>query len=44
MHEVSAFKILAGKSIGTRPLGNPRRRWAVNNTVDLKEIIVNTKN
>ena len=32
----SAFKILAGKPTGKRPLGKPRRRWEDNIRMDLK--------
>ena len=35
----SAFKMLAGKPTGKRPLGKPRRRWE-----DLEEIGVNSGN
>ena len=34
----SAFKILAGKPEGKRPLGRPRHRWVDNIRMDLKEI------
>ena len=34
----SAFKMLAGKPTGKRPLGRPRRRWEDNIRMDLKEI------
>ena len=37
----SAFKILAGKPTGKRPLGRPRHRWEDNIRMDLKEIGVN---
>ena len=40
----SAFKILAGKPTGERPLGRPRRRWEDNIRMDLKEIGINTRN
>ena len=40
----SAFKISAGKHIGKRPLGRPRRRWEDNIRMDLKEIGINTRN
>ena len=40
----SAFKILTGKPIGKRPLGRPRRRWEDNIRIDLKEIVINTRN
>ena len=36
----NAFKILAGKPTGRRPLGRPRRRWEdniVGNCVDLAQ-------
>ena len=33
----SAFKILAGKPIGKRPLGRTGRRWEDNIRMDLKE-------
>ena len=32
----NAFKILAGKSTGKRPLGRPRRKWKDNISMDLK--------
>ena len=34
----SAFKILAGKPIGKRPLGRPWRRWEDNIRMDLEEV------
>ena len=34
----SAFKILADKSIGNKPLGRPSFRWEDNVRMDLKEI------
>ena len=40
----SAFKILAGKPSGKRPLGRPRRRSVDNIRMDLKEIDINTRN
>ena len=40
----SAFKILAGKPTGKRPLGRPRRRWEDNIRMDLKEIDISTRN
>ena len=40
----SAFKILAGKRTGRRPLGRPRRRWEDNITMDLEEIGINAGN
>jgi hypothetical protein len=33
----NAYKIFVGKSEGKRPLGRPRCRWEVNNTIDLRE-------
>ena len=36
--------ILTDKSTGKKPLGNPRRRWEDNITMDLKEIGINTRN
>ena len=45
MEEVrSAFKILAGKPTGKRPLGRPRRRWEDNIRMDLEEIRINAGN
>ena len=35
----SAFKILTGK-----PLGRPMHRWKGNIRIDLKEIVINTRN
>ena len=40
----SAFKILTGKPTGKRPLGRPRRRWEDIIIMDLKEIVINTRN
>jgi hypothetical protein len=34
----NAYKILAEKPEGKRPLRRPRRRWEDNITMDLKEI------
>ena len=39
-----AFKILAGKPTGKRPLGRPRRRWKDNIRMDLGEIGTNAGN
>ena len=39
-----AFKILVGNFTGKRPLGRPRHRWEVNIRMDLKEIVINTRN
>ena len=45
MEEVrSAFKILTGAPIGKRPLGRPRHIWEENIRMDLKEIVINTRN
>jgi hypothetical protein len=33
-----AYRVLAGKPEGTRPLGKPRRRWEDNIKVDLQEV------
>ena len=40
----SAFKILAGKPTGKRPLGRPWRRWEDNIRMDLEEIGINVGN
>jgi hypothetical protein len=34
----NAYRILAGKPEGRRPLGRPRRRWVYNIKIDLREI------
>jgi hypothetical protein len=34
----NAYRILVGKPEGKRPLGRPRRRWADNIKMDLREI------
>ena len=41
-----SFKILTGTSTSTgkRPLGRPWRRWQDNIRMDLKKIIINTRN
>jgi hypothetical protein len=33
-----AYRALAGKPEGRRPLGRPRRRWEVNIKMDLREV------
>jgi hypothetical protein len=33
-----AYRVLAGKPEGKRPLGKPRRRWETNIKVDLQEV------
>ena len=40
----SAFKILTGKPARKRSLGTPRRRWEDNIRMDLKEVVINTRN
>ena len=40
----STFKILTGTPAGKIPLGRPRRRWEDNNSMDLKEIHISTRN
>ena len=32
------YRVLVGKPEGKRPLGRPRRRWAVNIGMDLQEV------
>ena len=45
MEEVrKTFKLLTSKSTGKRLLRMLRRRWEDNFRMDLKEIIINTKN
>ena len=39
-----ALKILTGKPTGERPLGRPRRRGKDNTRMDLKRIVINTRN
>jgi hypothetical protein len=34
----NAYRILAGKPEGKRPLGRPRRRWVDNIKMDVREI------
>jgi hypothetical protein len=34
----NAYRILVGESEGKKPLGRPRRRWAENIKMDLREI------
>ena len=41
---MSAFKILIGKTTGKTPLGRPTRRREDNIEIDLKEIVINTRN
>jgi len=36
--ERGVYRVLVGKLEGKRPLGRPRRRWAVNNRMDLQEV------
>jgi hypothetical protein len=35
----NAYRLLAGKSEGKRPLGRPRRRWVDNIRMDLGEVM-----
>jgi transcription termination factor 2 len=35
----NAYRIFMGKPEGKRPLGRPRRRWADNIKIDLREIV-----
>ena len=42
--EEGALKILTGKPAGMRPFGRPRRRWADNIRIDLKEIGISMRN
>jgi hypothetical protein len=37
-HKRNAYRILVGKPEGKRPLGRPRRRWADDIQMDLREI------
>jgi hypothetical protein len=37
MGDKNAYRLLAGKSEGKRPLGRPRRRWVDNVKIDLVE-------
>jgi hypothetical protein len=34
----NAYRLLVGKPEGKRPLGRPRRRWANNIAINLREI------
>jgi hypothetical protein len=34
----NAYRILAGKSEGKRPIERPRRRWEYNTKMDLREL------
>jgi hypothetical protein len=34
----NAYRLLVGKPEGKRSLGRPRRRWVVNNKLDLGEV------
>ena len=40
----SVFEILTGTPTGNRPLGRFRHRWEENIIIDLKEIVINTRN
>ena len=40
----SAFTILTGIPRRKRPLERPRRRWEDNTGIDLKEIVIDTRN
>jgi hypothetical protein len=40
----TAFKMLAGKTIGKRPLGRLKPRWENNIRMALKDIGINTRN
>jgi hypothetical protein len=37
----NAYRLLAGKPEGRRPLGRPRRRWVDNIKMDLGEVVWN---
>jgi hypothetical protein len=37
-------RIVTGKSTGKIPLGRSRRRWGNNIIMDIKEIVINTRN
>ena len=41
---MSSFKMLTGIHTGKRPLGRPRRRCEDNIRMDLKRIVINTRN
>ena len=41
---MAALKILAGKSTGNRYLGRSRSSWEDGIRIDIKEIVVNTRN
>jgi len=34
-----AYRVLAGKPDGKRPLGTPRRGWWAKNKIDFKEVV-----
>jgi hypothetical protein len=36
----NVYKILVGKPVGKRPLGDPRHRWEDNVKMDHKEIVL----
>jgi len=36
--ERGVYRVLVGKPEGKRPLGRPRRRWVINNRIDLQEV------
>jgi hypothetical protein len=36
--KIGVCKVLVGKPVGKRPLGRPRRRWADNIKMDLREV------
>jgi hypothetical protein len=38
VENMNAYRILAEKPEGKRPLGRPRRRWVNNIKIDLREI------
>ena len=40
----SAFKILTGNPTGNRPLGRPIHSWEDNIGMDIKTIVINTRN
>ena len=40
----SAFKTLTGKPTGKRPLRRPRPRWEDNIRINIKQIVINTRN
>ena len=44
LNNMSYFKILTGKPTGKRPLGRPRHTWENNIRMEVKKMVISTRN